>query len=159
VIGERVWDLQRALDVTLKNFPEADKNKIICMGNSGGGKTTFYASCLEPRIGYAMPSCYVASFDDCIGALYSCTCNFVPNIRLFFDMGDLSGLIAPRPQVMVAGIMDHLIPFVGVYKTFKEAQRMYAGAGAADNIKLVAGEGGHRFYADMAWEAMDSFLN
>jgi len=42
VIGERVWDLQRVLDVTLKNFPEADKNKIICMGNSGEGTTTFF---------------------------------------------------------------------------------------------------------------------
>jgi hypothetical protein len=35
---------------------------------------------------------------------------------------------------------------------------MYAGAGAADKIKLVAGEGGHRFYADIGWEAMNSFL-
>ena len=158
VIGERVWDLQRALDVVIKNFPEADKNKIVCMGNSGGGTTTFFASCLEPRIGYSMPSGYFCSFDDCIGAMGHCVCNFIPNIRLYFDMGDLAGLIAPRPLVIVSGVSDSIFPQTGVQKAFKEAQRMYTGAGAADKIRLVVGEGGHRFYADLGWGAMNYFI-
>jgi cephalosporin-C deacetylase-like acetyl esterase len=158
VIGERVWDLQRALDVTLKKFQDIDKSKIICTGNSGGGNTAFFARCLDPRITYPMPSSYFCSFDDSIGAMYHCPCNYVPNIRLFFDTGDLAGLIAPRPLVIVSGLTDQIFPQAGVYKAFNEAQRMYTGAGAADKIKLVVGEGGHRFYADLAWEAMNSFL-
>jgi hypothetical protein len=157
-IGERVWDLQRALDVTLANFPEADKNKIVSMGNSGGGTLTLFASCLESRIGYAMPSSYICSFDDCLGAMHHCACNFVPNIRLFFDMGDMTGLIAPRPLVIVAGITDPIFPFPGVYKAYTEAQRLYAGAGAADKLKLAVGHEGHRFYADIGWAAMKPFL-
>ena len=156
--GERTWDLQRALDVTLKNFSEIDKNRIICMGNSGGGTTTLYASCLEMRIGYAMPSSYFCSFDDCLGAMHHCVCSFVPNIRLFFDMGDLEGFIAPRPLVIVSGLTDSIFPQTGVQKAFREAQRLYEGAGAADKLKLVIGEGGHRFYADQGWKAMNSFL-
>ena len=156
--GERVWDLRRALDVTMANFPEADKNKILCMGDSGGGKTTLYTSCLEPRIGYAMPICYFCSFDSWAGAMLNCACNYIPNMRLHFDMGDLAGLIAPRPLVIVAGMTDHIFPFAGVLEAFKEAERMYAGAGAADKLKLVVGEGGHRFYADAGWEAMNHFL-
>ena len=159
VIGERVWDLQRSIDVTLKNFPEADQNKIICMGNSGGGTTTLYASCLEPRIRYSMPSSFFCSFDDSIGAMHHCVCNLVPNNRLFFDMGDMAGLIAPRPLVIVSGISDPIFPQPGVQKAFKEAQRLYAGAKAADKLKLVVGEGGHRFYADLGWGAMNKFLN
>jgi cephalosporin-C deacetylase-like acetyl esterase len=155
-IGERVWDLQRALDVALANFPEADSSKVVCTGNSGGGTTTFFASCLEPRIGYSMPSSYFCSFDDCIGAMHHCACNFIPNIRLFFDMGDLAGLIAPRPLVIVSGINDPIFPYSGVQKAFKEAQRMYTGA--ADKLKLIAGEGGHRFFADLGWKAMNEFL-
>ena len=158
VIGERVWDLQRALDVTLKNFPEADKNKIICMGNSGGGTTTFFTSCLDLRIAYSMPSSYFCSFDDCIGAMHHCACNFVPNIRLFFDMGDMAGLIAPRPLVIVSGKNDDIFPQHGVQKAFAEAKHMYAAANAADKLKLVVGDGGHRFYADQGWGAMNSFL-
>ena len=157
-IGERVWDLQRALDATLKNFPEADKNKVICMGNSGGGTTTFFASCLEPRIGYSMPSCYFCSFDDCIGAMRHCACNYIPDIRLYFDMGDLAGLIAPRPLVIVSGKDDTIFPQHGVKKAYTEAERMYAGAGAADKLKLVVGEGGHRFYADLGWGAMNPYI-
>jgi hypothetical protein len=150
--------VQRGLDVALANFPEIDRNKIICMGNSGGGTTTFFASCLETRIGYSMPSSYFCSIDDCIGAMHHCACNFVPNIRLYFDMGDLAGLIAPRPLVIVSGITDPIFPQAGVQKAFKEAQRMYAGAGASEKLKLVTGEGGHRFYADLGWGAMNQFL-
>ena len=156
--GERIWDLQRALDLTLEKFPEADKNKIVCMGNSTGGTTTLYASCLEPRIGYSMPSSYFCSFDDSLGALHHCACNFIPNIRLYMDMGDMAGLIAPRPLVAVSGMMDPIIPHIGAHKAFREAQRLYAAAGAPDKLKLVVGEYGHRFYADQGWEAMNVYL-
>ena len=156
-IGERVWDLRRALDVTLANFPEADKNKVICLGHSGGGTTAFFASCLELRIAYSMPSSYFCSFDDCIGAMHHCACNFVPNIRLYFDMGDMAGLIAPRPLVIVSGKDDPIFPQRGVQKAYVEARRVYEGAGAADKLKLIVGDGGHRFFADLGWDAMNSF--
>jgi dienelactone hydrolase len=157
MIGERVWDLQRALALAEKYF-EFDKENIICTGNSGGGTIAFFASCLEPRIGYSMPSCYFCSFDDCIGAMNHCACNYVPNIRLFFDMGDLAGLIAPRPLLIVSGKKDEIFPYSGVQKAFKEAFRLYEGAGAADRIKLITGDGGHCFYADPAWEALNSCI-
>jgi hypothetical protein len=105
-----------------------------------------------------MPSSYFCSFDDCIGAIHHCACNFIPNIRLFFDMGDLAGLIAPRPLVVVSGIEDPIFPQLGVQKAYKEARRMYAGAGAMDKLRLVVGEGGHRFYADLGWEAMNGYI-
>jgi len=163
-LGERVWDLQRTLDVTFGKLTEIDaalridKNRIICMGNSGGGTTTLFASGLEPRITHIMPSSFFCSFDDCLGAMNHCACSFVPGIRKFMDMGELAGFIAPRPFVAVSGIADYTFPQTGVYKAFTEAQRLYEGAGAADKIKLVIGEEGHRFYADKAWEAMNSFL-
>ena len=162
--GERVWDVQRALDITLQMFPEADKNTIVCMGHSGGGTTTLFASCLDTRIGYSMPSGYFCSFDYCIGDnvdnmyRHHCDCNNIPNIRLFFDMGDMTGMIAPRPLVIVLGKDDPLYPQQGVQKAFREAQRMYTGAHAADKLKLVIGDGGHRFYADIGWKAMNDFL-
>jgi hypothetical protein len=158
-IGERVWDVQRALDAVEKNFPEIDQNKIICMGNSGGGTTTFFASCVDSRIRYSMPSGYFCSFDDSIGAMHHCACNFIPNIRLFFDMGDLAGLVAPRPIVIVSGSEDPIFPQPGVQKAYKEARRMYAGAGAPDKLVLAIGEGGHRFFADLGWEAMNRYIS
>jgi hypothetical protein len=157
-MGERVWDVERALDVVEKYFPEVDKNKFICMGNSGGGATAFFAGCVEKRFKYLMPGSYFCSFDDCIGAMRHCACNYVPNIRLFFDTGDMAGLIAPRPMVIVSGREDPIFPQIGVQKAFKEAQRLYAAAEAPDRLKLVIGEGGHRFYADIGWPALNTYI-
>ncbi|MDR0732008.1 MAG: hypothetical protein LBF63_10095, partial [Treponema sp.] len=70
----------------------------------------------------------------------------------------LAGLIAPRPLVIVSGREDPIFPQPGVQKAYKEAQRMYAGAGASDKLALVVGEGGHRFFADLGWEAMNRFI-
>ena len=156
ISGERVWDLQRALDVAEKHF-EYDRTKVVCMGNSSGGTTAFFASCLEPRITHSMPSCYFGSSYYYVETLH-CACCFIPNLWLFFDWGDLAGLIAPRPLVIVSGILDHIIPHAGTHMAFREAQRMYTGAGADDKLKLIIGEGGHRFYADQAWEAMNRFI-
>ncbi|MGD2175081.1 MAG: alpha/beta hydrolase family protein, partial [Candidatus Brocadiaceae bacterium] len=41
VVGERVWDVMRAIDL-LQEQPEVDASRIACMGNSGGGTVTFY---------------------------------------------------------------------------------------------------------------------
>ena len=157
-IGERVWDVQRAIDILEKYFPQADTQKIVCMGNSGGGTTTFYASCIEPRISFSMPSCGFCTYDDSIAAIYCCSCNFIPNIRKYFDMGDLTGLIAPRPLVIVAGDGDIYFPLDGVKKAYITAEKQYAAADAPDNIKLVIGYNGHRFYADEAWKTMNLFI-
>lgn len=157
-VGERVWDVMRAIDVLERHFPQADLEKIICMGNSGGGTTALFAACLEPRISFAMPSCFFCTFDDSIAAMNHCICNLVPGIRKFFDMGDLAGLIAPRPLVIVAGREDSIFPLHGVEKAFEVAKVMYAEAGVPERISLVIGEGGHRFYADDAWPVMNRYI-
>jgi dienelactone hydrolase len=157
-IGERVWDVQRAIDVLENHFHQIDTDNIICMGNSGGGTAAFYAACLEPRIKYAMPSCAVCTYEDSIAAMQHCSCNFVPNIRKYFEMGDLAGLIAPRYFVIVAGKEDPIFPINGVKESFELAKSLYAAAGAGDHCALVVGNGGHRFYADDAWPIMNDFV-
>jgi hypothetical protein len=66
-------------------------------------------------------------------------------------MGDLAGLIAPRPLVVVAGRDDDIFPIGAVEETFETIGRIYRAAGVPDRCRLVVGEGGHRFYADQAW--------
>lgn len=158
VIGERVWDIQRAIDVLEKHFPQIDKNKVMCMGNSGGGTTTFYAACVDERICAAMPSCAVASFDDSIAAMSHCSCNFVPGIRNYFDMCDLGAIIAPRPLVIVTGKEDPIFPVDSAKKMAAYIKDMYEKANASERFAHVIGEGGHRFYADDSWPVMHSVI-
>lgn len=150
-IGERVWDVSRALDTVARHFPQIDTDNVLCMGNSGGGTATFYTACLEPRIKLAMPSCSVCTYKDSIAAVRHCTCNFIPRIAQYFDMGDLGGLIAPRALVVVAGNQDEIFPLGGVEESFQRISSLYADADAADMCRLVVGDGGHAFYPDDAW--------
>ncbi len=158
-IGERVWDVMRAIDVAEQHFAEyIDPNKIICMGNSGGGTTTYYATCMDDRIKYAMPSCSICSYDDSIASISHCTCNFIPHIREYFDMGDLGGLIAPKYMVIVSGKDDDIFPIDASCKTYETIKRFYTMLGKEKNITHIIGNGGHRFYADDAWKAMNKYI-
>lgn len=150
-IAERVWDVSRAIDALEEHFDCIDKDRIYCMGNSGGGTTTYYAACLEDRIKIAMPSCSVCTYRDSIMPQHHCACNFIPRSALYFDMGDLSALIAPRKLIVVNGKEDVIFPDDGVNETYGIIKEMYKQAGAEDNCNLVTGDGGHRFYADDAW--------
>ena len=158
-IGERVWDIQRLIDLLETGvFPQIDVSQICCMGNSAGGTATFYAACMDSRIRFAMPSCSVCTYEDSIAKVSHCTCNYIPGILHYFDMGDLAGLIAPRPLVIVAGKEDSIFPEDGVRKAYEEIERQYKACGAPENCKLVMGPGGHRFYADLSWPVMKAYM-
>lgn len=158
-IGERVVDTMAVIDAILKNFDFIDENKILLMGNSGGGTATFYTAAIDERIALAMPSCAVCTYKASIAAMHHCACNYIPNIAKFFDMGDISGLIAPRPLVIVNGKDDVIFPNDGVLETYEITKKLYIAADASNNCALVTGPKGHRFYADLAWPVANNLLN
>ncbi len=156
-VGERVWDVMRVIDTAIAHFSDVvDKDNIICLGHSGGGTTTFYSACLEERIKTAIVSCAFASYDKSIAAMYHCSCNFIPNIRKYFDMGDLTGLIAPKNLILVSGAEDNIFPLFSAREQFKTTKKLFEIANA--NCAHVVGEGGHRFYYDKAWSKYDEIL-
>ena len=158
-IGERVWDIERLIDVIEKHLTKfINPAKIVCMGNSGGGTATFYASCMDERIYLSMPSCAVCTFDDSIIAMEHCECNYVPGIRRFFEMGDMAGLITPRRLVVVCGVEDPIFPLKGVEKTFEIIRETYKRIGKEDYCVLVKGNSGHQFYPDDAWPVANKLM-
>ena len=150
-IGERVLDVMCVIDALIKYFDFIDTDNIMLMGESGGGTATLYAAAVDERISLAMPICAVCTYKHSIAAMHHCVCNFVPGIAKYFDMCDITGLIAPRKLVVVNGRYDNIFPDEGVRETYEETKRLYKAAGVPDNCALVTGEGGHRFYADAAW--------
>lgn len=154
-IGERVWDVERLIDVIKKYFSgQADTERIICMGNSGGGTTAFYAAAADGRISMAIPSCAVCTYEDSIMAMPHCSCNYIPGIRKYFDMGDIGAMIAPGKIIVVCGKDDPIFPIGGVRKSFDIIKKAYAAQACEKNCRLVVGGEGHRFYPDEAWEAI-----
>lgn len=155
LVGERVWDISRSIDMLEAHFPQLDTKRVAVMGNSGGGTATIYAAAMDTRIAAAMPSCALCGYTESIGVLYHCTCNYIPGIMKHFDMGDLAGLIAPRPLVVVNGQEDGIFPIESAKKQVAIAKKYYALAGAEDLCRHVVGEAGHRFYAAKGWPVFD----
>lgn len=159
-IGERVWDVQRLIDVIVKYFSEyVEMEQIICIGNSGGGTVTFYAACMDARIKLAVPSCAVCEFEDSIVPINHCGCNYIPGIRKYFEMGDIGGLIAPRKLVVVCGVQDTDFPLQGVEKSYERIKAVYRQIGMENDCRIVKGKDGHQFYADLVWPVINELMS
>lgn len=155
VLGERVWDVSRGIDVLEQmKLPEIDLNKIMIFGNSGGGTVSFYAACLEKRIGYAVPSCAFCSYKGSIMNILHCVCNNIPGASRYFEMEDLTCLIAPRRMTVLAGQKDEIFPLKAVEESYLTAKNIYEKAGAAENCRLVVMPEGHRWCPEVAWKAI-----
>ena len=151
-IGERVWDVGRAIDAIENHFSDLiDLDDISLMGSSGGGTASYYAACLDERIKCVMPSASICTWEESIFALLHCLCNYVPHIAEYFNMGDIGGMIAPRGLVIVNGAKDDIFRKKGVDESFELVKKLYTAAGVPDNCAHVEGPEGHRFYAALAW--------
>ena len=152
LVGERVWDIMRLIDALDEYVPDiVDVNKVMCLGNSGGGTATIYATAMDERIKIGVPSCAVCRYADSIGAMLHCECNYVPYIAKYFDMGDLCALAAPRDLIVVSGKEDGIFPIDGAKACVDVGREAFKAYGREQAIIHVIGNGGHRFYADDAW--------
>ncbi|MCK5557179.1 MAG: acetylxylan esterase, partial [Candidatus Hydrogenedentes bacterium] len=147
------FDVDRGIDY-LMTRSDVNNKRIGVMGNSGGGTISLFSAAMLSRIRFAMPSCYFCTFRDSIMSINHCVDNYVPGLLKYAEMSDIMGLFAPRPVVIVAGKKDPIFPFPAVRKAFGRLKTIYAAVGAAHHCHLVVGDGGHRFYAEPAWEKM-----
>ena len=159
IIGERVWDIMRLIDLLERDFSDlADTKKVICLGNSGGGTATAYAAAMDERIKIAVPSCAVCRYADSIAAMEHCTCNYIPHIAKYFDMGELCQMVAPRSLIVVNGLEDDIFPIAGAKACVEVARIAYEKNGATEKLHHVIGSEGHRFYADPTWPLLHGEL-
>ena len=136
LIGERVWDVSKAID-SLEYFKDKlDLNDITLLGTSGGGTATYYAACYDKRIKVAVPTCAISTYKDSIGDMWHCTCNYIPGIAKYFDMGELSALIAPRKLLVCAGEIDPIFPLSGTNEVYSVIEKIYEKEGVPENCQL-----------------------
>ena len=157
LIGNRVLDVDCAIDY-LETRKDVDPGFIGVMGNSGGGTTTMFAGALLPRITHLMPSCAFSSFRGSIGSKRHCSCNYIPGLLFFGEAADVMGLAAPRKLVVINGEKDSGFPIGESRRQFERLKKIYAAAGASENLRHVVGKGGHRFYAQDGFTALREIL-
>jgi dienelactone hydrolase len=145
MISWRVWDVIRTLDY-IATRPELDSSRVGCMGISGGGTVTLFATALEPRIRAALVSGYLNTFRDSVGSLAHCIDNYVPGILNWAEMHDIAGLIAPRPLFVESGEKDNIFPITASIESFKHVRDIYSVFGAADRVEQEVFPGEHSFW-------------
>jgi dienelactone hydrolase len=145
MVGWRVWDVMRTLDY-LATRSELDSGRVGCMGISGGGTITVFATALEPRIRVALVSGYLNTFRDSVGSLSHCIDNYVPGILNWAEMYDVAGLIAPRPLFVESGDKDNIFPIAASVESFNKVREVYGVFGAAERIEQEVFPGEHSFW-------------
>ena len=145
MIGWRVWDVIRTVDY-IATRPELDQTRVGCMGISGGGTATLFATALEPRIRTAFISGYLNTFSDSIGSLAHCIDNYVPGILNWAEMYDIAGLIAPRPLFIESGEKDNIFPIRASVESFGEVRKIYSVFAAADRVEHEVFPEAHSFW-------------
>ena len=147
MIGWRVYDVMRAID-WIETRPELDAKRVGCMGISGGGTITTFASALEPRIQAAFISGYLNTFRDSIMSLAHCIDNYVPGILNWAEQYDVAGLIAPRPLIAESGDRDPIFPIAASRESFARVRKVYETFGAADRVEHQVFSGVHQFHGE-----------
>jgi dienelactone hydrolase len=141
----RTWDVMRSCDF-IATRKDLDANRIGCMGISGGGLITLYATVMEQRIRAAFMSCSLCTFRDSIMSIAHCIDNYVPGILNWAEMSDIAGLIAPRPLFVESGDKDPIFPLQGSREAFEAAHRVYEVLGCPELCKREEFPGEHEFH-------------
>ncbi|MEW5800503.1 MAG: dienelactone hydrolase family protein [bacterium] len=145
--GERLRDLVRCITF-LENYDRVDHDRIGVVGWSMGGGLALYLSAIDERVKLAYVSCYFGTYEGTIMPVRQSTDNYIPGIKNFGELPDVAALIAPRPLLIEHGYPDREFPVENAKTAFEQLKSAYAREGAAEKVKLVIREGGHKFYGD-----------
>ncbi len=154
MLGQRVKDISTVINF-ISSYPAFDHQTIACIGQSSGATTSYFAACVDPRISLAIVSCSFSTYESSWLAYHHCSCGYLPSILEVGDMPNFASLIVPRKLIIVAGKNDPIADIQGVREGFQIAKQYYNDYGAAENILLIEGGGGHQFYPDLTWPIIE----
>ncbi len=144
-IGIRAKDIVTLVD-WISAQKEFDMDSLACIGLSGGGMMTMYASALDERIRRVLISGYLTQMKGSILGVRHCGCNYVPGLALWLDFPDITGLIAPRRLIAQSGVRDMIFPIESFRAAGKQVRSIYDVFGTGDRFTAQEHRGFHMFY-------------
>lgn len=128
LLGDMLTDLdvaQRALAA----WPGVDARRITAVGISMGGTLAYLHTALTPRVFACAQLCVMADLGPLIASgahdLHGSYMT-IPGLLPAHDMGDIAGLVAPRPQLIATGACDPLTPEDAYCAAADRVRRAYA---------------------------------
>ncbi|HYF67459.1 MAG TPA: acetylxylan esterase [Ohtaekwangia sp.] len=142
-VAYQLWDNIRGLDY-LENRKEVDKERIGCLGNSGGGTQTMYLMAYDDRIKVAAPCSFIASRKrnfDLFGP--NDGCQHLPfEGREQLEMADFLIMFAPKPVLILAGRYD-FIDYTGTLTAYNELHAAYNVLNVSERVNIFTVNDGH----------------
>ena len=145
-------DLSAALGY-LAARPDVDARRIFTLGLSMGAAHAWWLAALDDRVAGTAHMCMLADILPLIGegvhdrhGLYLT----VPGLLTLAEAGDVAGLVAPRPQLVCHGGLDHLTPETARVPALDRVYSAYDRAGVPDRLAtMLDPEAGHGESAGM----------
>jgi cephalosporin-C deacetylase-like acetyl esterase len=149
-MGVMVQDVRRAIDA-LSKLDMADRDRVMVAGFSLGGAVGLYVAALDERIKAVASTCGFASMRlDAHGneteglKRYSHLRPTLPRLGFFvghearvpYDFHEILALIAPRPVLVLAPILDQDWFHEDVVGCYEAASAVYRLLGAEDRIQI-----------------------
>ena len=143
IAAYELWDNIRSLDYLISR-PEVDKQRIGCLGNSGGGTQTGYMIAYDERIKVAAPCSYVLNNNQTLemkGPPDGCV-PIIGEAKQQLEDADYFIMFAPKPIMILAGKYD-FINYNRVTNVYHEVKKVYSVLSHPDKIKLMTADDGH----------------
>ena len=126
------------------SLAHVDGKRLGVMGLSGGGTMTLWTAFCDPRIKAAEIMCYsdlwpYFGFRD----LNYCGMQVAPGLFKLVNLHDVQGLLAPLPLLVDIGVYDTCFRIDTAAECYRNLQRIYTAAGAADRLELDQFAGEH----------------
>jgi hypothetical protein len=114
--------------------------RIGAFGISMGSTLSYWLAAVDDRIAATAHLCCYADFGMLIatGAHDGHgTYLTIPGLLAETTIGEIAGLVSPRPQLICVGDLDGFTPPDAVGKAFAETRAAYEAAGASDQLRLM----------------------
>ena len=152
--GMLAWDDARSLDY-LCSRPEVDRERIGCLGLSGGGLRTACLIAADPRVKASCVTGWMPEFAHLLrNHIKSHTwMAYIPGLYQSLDLPDAAALIAPGALLVQQCRRDNLYPMTAMEGAVKKLERIYAKAGIPERFQGSFHDEPHSFPPQMQDEA------
>ncbi len=151
-------DIFRTLDY-LETRAELDAARIGVKECSCAGTTSMDAAILDQRIKATVLICSLGAYHGHGVELDElCWAQVVPGILQWAEMGDLVGLLAPRPLFAENARNDECFHWSYTAPTLERLREVYHVAGAEEHLVIHAYDGTHHYYGDGVVEFWHRYL-
>lgn len=126
------------------SLPQVDGDRLGVMGLSGGGVMTLWMTLCDERFRASEIMCY-SDLWSAFGIRDNnyCGMQVAPGLFKHVDLPDVQGLIAPRPLLVDIGANDTCFRVDTAMACYRQVEKIYAAAGAADALELDLHPGEH----------------